>query len=401
MDLTGTFHTFSDTLAASVPSVLGALLILLVGWLIAKGIQKLVTNLLQKSSWDERLFKGVTKGGDTNIFVGKLFYYVLMVVVFLIVLEVLGVRSVLRPLENMVEQFTAFLPRLIAAGIIGFIGYMLASFVASLVGTGGKFLTNLIEKTGITHTEQVVKVVRTFVFIIIFIPILIQAINTLELRAIGDPFNQILNGFVDMIGNIILAAVILGAFIWGGKMLTDFLKGLFKDLGLDTLSEKIQIQQMIGQQNSFSKLIANILYFFIVFFGVITALELLQLDQLTLILDQILSVTGSIAFGAVILLIGNYIGILIYKAMMNSNKNRFVASVVRIAVLGLFIGISLRTMGIANEIVDLAFGLTLGALAVVVALAYGLGGREAAGQHFKEILQKFKDDDHGTNPPAV
>jgi hypothetical protein len=36
-------------------------------------------------------------------------------------------------------------------------------------------------------------------------------------------------------------------------------------------------------------------------------------------------------------------------------------------------------MGIANEIVELAFGVTLGAIAVAVALSYGLGGREAAG----------------------
>jgi len=47
-------------------------------------------------------------------------------------------------------------------------------------------------------------------------------------------------------------------------------------------------------------------------------------------------------------------------------------------------------MGIANEIVELAFGLTLGAVAVVIALNYGLGGREAAGEHFKEIIQKTK-----------
>ena len=46
-------------------------------------------------------------------------------------------------------------------------------------------------------------------------------------------------------------------------------------------------------------------------------------------------------------------------------------------------------MGIANSIVDLAFGLTLGAVAVAVALAYGLGGREAAGEHMKKILGKF------------
>ena len=47
-------------------------------------------------------------------------------------------------------------------------------------------------------------------------------------------------------------------------------------------------------------------------------------------------------------------------------------------------------MGIANSIVELAFGLTLGAIAVAVALSYGLGGREAAGKHMEQILKKFQ-----------
>src|SRR5690606_34953125 len=54
--------------------------------------------------------------------------------------------------------------------------------------------------------------------------------------------------------------------------------------------------------------------------------------------------------------------------------------------------IALRTMGIANEIGELAFGLILGALAVAVALSYGLGGREAAGEHFKDIIKKLRSE---------
>ncbi len=392
MDVSRILSNFSDRVADSMPNVIGALIILLVGWLIAKTVQRLVVKLLRKTSWDKKIFKGAEEGRKTNLVIGELIYYLLMIIVFLIVLEVLGVSSVLSPLENMVDAFLKFIPHLIAAGIIAFVGYVLAKFVSSLVGMATQCIGKVLQKIGLTNTEQVVKVLKAFVFIIIFIPILIQAIDTLELHAIGDPLTELFDGFVAIIGNVIIAAVVLTVFIWGGKILTNFLKDLFKNLGLDQLAQKIQLDKMIGEKNSFSILLAHILYFFIVFFGIITALELLELDQLTLILDQILAVTGSIAFGALIVLIGNFIGLLIYNAMTNAKQNKFVASVVRIAVLGLFIGMGLRAMGIANEIVNLAFGLTLGALAVVIALAYGLGGREAAGEHFKEIIQKFKND---------
>jgi hypothetical protein len=66
--------------------------------------------------------------------------------------------------------------------------------------------------------------------------------------------------------------------------------------------------------------------------------------------------------------------------------------VARFAILGLVIAMGLRAMGIANEIVQLAFGLTLGAIAVAVALAFGLGGREAAGKLLDHWLAKLRRD---------
>jgi hypothetical protein len=50
----------------------------------------------------------------------------------------------------------------------------------------------------------------------------------------------------------------------------------------------------------------------------------------------------------------------------------------------------LRAMGIADDIVNLAFGLTLGAVAIAVALSFGLGGREAAGKQMEHWLSKFR-----------
>jgi len=384
-------ENFADQVSNFLPDLLGAILVLLVGWLIAKGIKALVVRLLRKTKWDERVF-GRTDVADTNVFLGNIFYYLVMIIVILIVLEILGIDQVLTPLENMVDEFLSYVPNIIGAILIGFIGYILAKFVSNLVSIGGSFLDRMVDKTGFKDTNKLIDILKKVVFIIIFIPFLIQAFNALELEAISEPANDILYGFTSMIGEIIIAAIILFVFIWGGKFLADFLEDLFKSLGLDTLAEKIQIQNMIGANQSLSKIVANLIYFFLVFFGIITAVEILGLDRLTEILNQILEVTGQIIFGLIILAIGNYISVMIYNTMTKSNSNKFIASIVRYASLALFIAIALRTMGIANEIVELAFGLILGALAVAFALSYGLGGREAAGEHFKEIIQKLKKE---------
>ena len=384
-------ENFADQVSNFLPDLLGAILVLLVGWLIAKGIKALVVRLLRKTNWDERVF-GRADVADTNVFLGNIFYYLIMIIVILIVLEILGIDQVLTPLENMVDEFLSFVPNIIGAILIGFIGYILAKFVSNLVSIGGSFLDRMVDKTGFKDTDKLVNILKKVVFIIIFVPFLIQAFNALELDAISEPANNILYGFTEMLGEIIIAALILTLFIWGGKFLADFLEDLFKSLGLDTLAEKIQMQNMIGANQSLSKIVANLIYFFLVFFGIITAVEILGLDRLTEILNQILEVTGQIIFGLIILAIGNYISVMIYNTMTKSRNNNFIASIVRYASLALFIAIALRTMGIANEIVELAFGLILGALAVAFALSYGLGGREAAGEHFKEVIQKFKND---------
>ncbi|MEL4308028.1 mechanosensitive ion channel [Joostella sp. CR20] len=384
-----TIHIITDHILRFMPNILGAIVVLFIGWLIARGAKALVVKLLKKTSWDEKIL-GKTDIGNTNKFIGNIFYYVIMIIVIMVVLELLGVSQVLTPVESMVTEILSFIPSIIAAFLIAFAGYLLAKFVSNLINLGGSFIDKLVDKTGFKDTETLVNIVQKVVFIIIFVPFLIQAFNALNIKSISEPANNILMKFTDLIGEVLIAGAILVLFIWGGKYLTNLIEDLLKSMKVDSLSEKIQLQKIIGEKQSLAKIVSNVFYFFIVFFGIITAVEILQLDQLTYILNDILTLTGQIIFGLVILAIGNYISLLIYNMISKSNNNTFIAGIVRAASLALFIAIALRTMGIANEIVEIAFTFIMGALAVTIALSYGLGGREAAGEHFKEILQKMK-----------
>jgi hypothetical protein len=58
--------------------------------------------------------------------------------------------------------------------------------------------------------------------------------------------------------------------------------------------------------------------------------------------------------------------------------------VAQVAILVLGGAVALRQMGLANEIINLAFGLLLGAVALATGLAFGLGGREVAGEELRD-----------------
>lgn len=377
-------HTVSD----SLPGVVGAVVVLVIGWLFAILMRKVVHSLMKKTEWDERLLGNTIV--DTNKFIANLVYYVLMLIILLIVLEMLGVSYVLDPIRNMLNEFLGFIPNILAGMAIIFIGYIIAKFISNLVKMAGSFFDRLANNMGFKETDKLVHFIQQVVFIVIFIPFIIQGLNALHLEAITNPANNVLHQMLDSVPNIIGAILIIAIFVVGGRFITSFVKDLLANVGIDKLVDKLQLKTVLGKQK-LSSIVANIIFFFMVFFGVISGVEMLGLDRLAEVLHTILNLSGNVLFGLIILVMGNFLSSIIYKSMNTSENNAFVAGIARVAIVGLFLAIALRTMGIANSIVELAFGLTLGAIAVAVALSYGLGGREAAGKHMEQILKKFQN----------
>ena len=133
MDVQLYFENFLAKVGDYLPGVLGALLVLVVGWFIATLLSRLVANLVVKTGLQDRLAR---QGSRVNLYkvVKRLVYYILMIVVLLIVLEILGIENVLEQVGDMLNKFLGFIPNIIAALIIGFVGYTLATIVSELVG---------------------------------------------------------------------------------------------------------------------------------------------------------------------------------------------------------------------------------------------------------------------------
>ncbi len=386
-DFTNSLEGLLGSFSSSVPNVIGALLVLFIGYIVAKAVKKLVYRLLKGTKWDEKLLGSNVGSMDMNSFLAKLVYFLIMIMVLMIVLDMLGVEQVLDPLKNMVSQFFSYVPNIIGAGIIGFIGYILASFASEAIGMGGDFLDRWASKLGFSETDKLASILKSFVFIFIILLFAVTALDTLNIEAISGPAKEILNSILGTLPNILAAGIIIGLFVWGGKFISEMMHDLFKNMNIDGVGAKLGVDGMLSNGQSLSGILSKLVYFFIAFFGVVTGVEKLGFTQLTDFMNKILSLSGSMVFGLALLLVGNFISKFAAKAVAGSGE--FLSSIVRVATLGLFLAISLRSMGIANSIVDLAFGLTLGAVAVAVALAYGLGGREAAGEHMKKILGKF------------
>lgn len=367
-------------------NALVAILLLIVGIFIAKLLKRITEKVIKKSGLDDKL---KSKSITLSKFISKLVYLLAMIFVFTLVLGRLGLTDALDPLKNMLNDFVRFIPKIVGAGLVAYIGYMLATIVSEFVGMSGDTIRNAIPKLKLSPKIDVVNILKKIVFIFIFIPLLIVALNILEMDAISIPATNMLSSFMESIPKIAVAAIILIAFTVGARFLSSLVKDLLHGMNLNQTLVKMQLDKMTGSANIVN-VIGNIVYFFILLFGITTAVEKLEFEQLSVILATINIYGGKILFGLVILVIGNWIAGLVY-ANMAAKENAFLASIVRMAVIAIFLAIGLNTMGIADEIINLAFGLTLGTIALTVVLSFGLGGREAAGEQMRKILKKFNN----------
>jgi hypothetical protein len=103
-------------------------------------------------------------------------------------------------------------------------------------------------------------------------------------------------------------------------------------------------------------------------------------------------IAGRVLIGIIVFAVGLYFANLAYKLVSSSGSgtSKLLAQTARIAII-VFVGaMALQMMGIASDIVNLAFGLLLGAIAVAVAISFGLGGRDIAAEEIRSFLSGFK-----------
>ena len=373
-----------NQITGSFGAPISALIIIILGWLLAGILKKVIKKLLQKSGIDDKLTSKV----KISDIISKIIYFLIMMFVFMLALEKLGMTSVLEPVKNLLNGFTNFIPNIIGAGLVGYIGYMLATIVSELVGLSGNTIKKFAPKLNLPENINLVTILKKVVFIFIFIPLLISALNILNLTAVSEPATDMLQSFFEAIPKVLVATIIIIIFVVGGKFLSGLIKDLLDSLNLNEVLKSANLDGLLGKTNV-EKLIANIVYAFIVLFGVITAIEKLEFSKLSEMMNTIVNLGGNILFGLIILAIGNWIANIASKSFMKSGDNVFVGNIIKVAVLAIFLAIGLRRMGIADDIINLAFGITLGAVALTIVLSFGLGGREAAGKQMTKILEKF------------
>ena len=142
------------SIMSALPALIGALIILIIGYIIAKVLQAITTRVLQGMG-----FQGwMEKGGIKQFFdrsqtqqtplsiIGKLVFWLVFFIAITMAVDTLGISAI----SDVLAQFIAYIPQIIAAILILVLATLLATFVAGIVrGATGSNIVGSVAQYGI------------------------------------------------------------------------------------------------------------------------------------------------------------------------------------------------------------------------------------------------------------
>src|SRR5690625_466434 len=175
---------FTSGFFTGVQSFAIAILVLLVGWLIAKMIANGVEKALKKTKFVEKIISTFQESEseprmDSSKVISRVVYYILLVVVFIVFFNILNLNMIANPLADLISTFLLFIPAVLKAAIILAFAYILGILAQWLVTTGSKKVNidKLFVKLKVVDSEEKAQEYLTNIVIVTFYLILLLFIS--------------------------------------------------------------------------------------------------------------------------------------------------------------------------------------------------------------------------------
>jgi hypothetical protein len=240
--------------------------------------------------------------------------------------------------------------------------------------------------------------------------------------------NRLTSSFSEVFGELIPA--LLGALIivFAGYLLAKVLERIvdrsLKKIGLNNMLARGGVMEAVERSGAHlnpTRVISNLVFWLVMFAVILVAANALGLQSLADVFGELVSYIPSVIAAIVIILVGivlgQFVGGLIAASAGALHGGRALARVGSGGIILLAVFMALQELGIATEIVTTAFAILFGAIALAIALAFGLGSRDLAGEITRSWYERYRqerdeaiareaeeeddDDEASDDPPAA
>ncbi len=372
--------------AGPLAKYLGALLIFLIGKFIAKSIGKGIGSVASRSGIDQKLGEYVGDSETTpSKLIGTLVGYLLLLFVLIFALDFAGLTRVTQPLNDLLGNFLSIIPNLIGAGIVGFLFYVLAKVLSTIIHS----LLQAVkadERLGLdTEKAPLANGLAAVVFSLMVLFGLAAALNVLGIEAISKPVAGIVASVTGAIPKIILASVLMAVGIFVAGLVRRLITNLLLGLNADQFPAKIGLSMPTEGNRSLSSVAGLLAFISVIVMMSASAIDALEIEILSNASKNIFSGYFNILLALVIVGVGLFAAKYAFNAL--ADKNLILARVAKIGIIVISSVAALKRSGIAPEITSAPYQ----AMITAVALAIGLGGAIAIGLGGKDYVARYLD----------
>ena len=202
-----------------------------------------------------------------------------------------------------------------------------------------------------------------------------------------------LDSILQAIPNIFAAALVIAIAFVVGRLVAGLISRILSSIGFD----RVLVWLGIGAERAEgawtpSGVVGYVILVAMLLFATMEGLQLLGFEALADLVSRSTVFAAQILFGLAVFAVGLILSNLAVRAVVATGiVNATLLSVIaRASILVLAGAMALLQMGIADQIVIVAFAMLGGALAVAAAIAFGLGGREPARQLMDEWIESIR-----------
>ena len=382
---------FADFFGGGIWAVIKAVLILLLAFITAAIVKSLVVKLFTKTKLNALLGKmdNETDGKEKTVtFIGKLVHLLVFLLFVPGIFESLGMREVSSPILNLLNTMWGYLPNILAAVLVLWVGFFIARLVRELlIPVFNRLKVNTLqEKAGVqvADTGRLSDTLAYIVYVLILIPVIIASLQVLNIQAVSVPAIQMLDTIFKFIPNILASLVIILVGCMVARFSGNIVENMIASAGFDAkLSERLETK---GNGFVLSKVVGITIHTIMVVFFIVESFGVLHLPVLTGIGNAVISYMPYV-LASVLILVACYVcDGLAGKALLKGNHT-VLALVSKISIYTIGTFMILNELGIAKEIVNTVFILIIAALAVSFAVSFGVGGRNFA----EKVLKKLEN----------
>jgi len=382
-----------EVLQGYLPDILKALLILVIGWIIAKIVGAVIKGFFNKTGFGKKM--GAWMDGGSSASVGHNFgkggYWLVMLFTLVAFFQQLNLTIVTEPITGLLNTVMEFLPRIAGAVILFFVAKIIATVLKTVV-------QNLLSSFGLDErlnrgTDNVMSFsmssgISDAIYYLIFILFLPAILGALQMGGMLAPVQGMVDQILALLPKLFAAGVLLAIAFFIGRLIANLLTSLLSSVGFNNIVSKLGFNPGTGAFANPSKLVSYVVHAAIMIVAAMEASHIVGFSGLSDILQTFLGFGGQVLFGVIILGLGLFLANLAADAVRASGgKNSgLMANIARWAILLLTGSMALSRMGVGGDIIQIAFTALIAALAVAFMLAFGLGGRDAAA----EVVKKWK-----------